>query len=117
MAISSSKADYFYKGLLVKQGRPVWKRFFEWADAEEKNHHDLWAGLMITSMTTLLFPLAMSMILIHGASTKLIWVAVLAFLAVDLSNIFSFKMRDAFSLFLLASLCTVAAAIASFLIR
>jgi len=117
MPIYGSRPTHSRKGLLVKQGRPVWKRFFEWADSEESTHHDLWAGLMITFMTTLLFPLAMSMILIHGASIKLIWVALLAFLAVDLSNMLSFKMRNAFFLFLLASMCTMTAAIASFLIH
>ncbi|MBS1667519.1 MAG: hypothetical protein JST58_09090 [Bacteroidetes bacterium] len=116
MRISGSKPVHSHKGLLVKKQNPVWKKFFEWANAEDSTHHAVWAGLMITSMTTLLFPLAMALILIHGASAKLIWVAVLAFLVVDLSNMSSLKMRNTLAIFLLSSLCIIAAAAASFLI-
>ncbi|HEY8733389.1 MAG TPA: hypothetical protein VIL90_02410 [Puia sp.] len=90
-------------------------RFLNWSKEEEKNRI-AWVGISITIMTAIFFPVTMVAILLHGASFKLIIIAMFSLILVVIPNLAALPTRITIPAFSIGMLLDILLVIASFFI-
>jgi hypothetical protein len=82
---SASNVKYTYQ---PATGQPsAAARFFQWAAGEDKERHIGWVGITVTTMTAIVFPLTMAVILMNGAIFGLIIGAMASLALVVVTNL------------------------------
>jgi hypothetical protein len=107
-------SDYGNYSLKI-ENRNLLTRFFTWIINEEKNRI-AWAGVSITVMTAVLFPLTMTAILFNGAVFKLIIGAMCALVLVVITNLAALPTKYTIPAFLTGIAIDLVLIIASFTI-
>ena len=95
----------------------VFTRFFKWAAAQDQVNHVGWVGITVTAMGAVFFPLAMTVILINGASFGLIMAAMAALVLVVVTNLSALPTKYTIPFFLLGVLTDIVVIVASFFIH
>ena len=67
--------------------------FNKWASHEDLENHIGWVGISIVSMTAVIFPLTMAVILFNGAAAGLIGIAMLSLIMVVIVNLAALSTR------------------------
>ncbi len=105
-----------YKKLSMDiENRNLLTRFLTWIKNEEKNRI-AWAGISITVMCGVLFPITMTAILLNGAVFKLIIGAMSALVLVVVTNLAALPTKYTIPAFLTGIIIDLALITASFTI-
>ncbi|HSZ34736.1 MAG TPA: hypothetical protein VK772_15575 [Puia sp.] len=107
-------SDYSNYSLKI-ENRNLLTRFFAWTINEEKNRI-AWAGISITVMTAILFPLTMTAILFNGLDFKLIIGAMSSLVLVLVTNLAALPTKYTIPAFLTGIIIDLVLIIASFTI-
>lgn len=105
-------SEYSNYALKIEK-RNLLTRFYSWIKNEEKNRI-AWAGVSITVMTAVLFPLTMTTILFNGAVFKLIIGAMCALVLVMVTNLAALPTKYTIPAFLTGITMDLILIIASF---
>ncbi|PWT79171.1 MAG: hypothetical protein C5B59_00235 [Bacteroidetes bacterium] len=112
--ISHLGHSYPYQETLVKSN-PI-SNFFRWAKNQDKINHVTWIGISVTVMAGVLFPMAMTVILINGANFGLIMAAMVAMVLVVISNLAALPTTYTIPILILGALIDLIAIVLSFFI-
>jgi hypothetical protein len=91
--------------------------FFNWAAAEDGQHHIGWVGISVMSMTAFIFPLTMFIVLSNGASFGLIMAAMISLALVVITNLSALPTKYTIPFFFLAILMDVVISVLSLVIH
>jgi hypothetical protein len=98
-------SDYGF-AISDKHSESIITRFINWSKNEEKNRI-AWAGISITLMTAVFFPVTMVSILIHGIAFRLIIGAMFSLILVLVPNLSALPTRYTIPAFLIGVLIDV----------
>src|SRR5579862_7061002 len=101
----------------MEKKRSSLSSFFSWAAGQELENHVAWVGISIMLMAAVISPIAISIVLLNGASFNLIMATMAALALVVTSNLAAMSTKYTIPILLLATLMDLGIVIASFIIR